>query len=206
MMERMRITIAMSETALPDIDRLPADGEEAAELMDEETFRRFYERTARGLWTYLARITGDRQAADDLLQEAYYRFYRAGADHESESHRRNSLFCIATNLARDAGRRHRGVSLLPLPNPGEPREPRAPDELASRVESRTDLTRAMTMLPPRQREMLWLAYALGASHEEIAETLGLKARSIRVLLFRARRALAALLRDGRTARRGRADR
>ena len=58
--------------------------------MDEDAFRAFYERTARPVWAYLMRLTGDPHTADDLLQEAYYRFYRAAATHESESHRRNS--------------------------------------------------------------------------------------------------------------------
>src|SRR5579864_8351606 len=74
-------------------------------VMDEETFRAFYERTARGIWAYLARVTGDRQLADDLLQETFYRFLRAAATHDSETHRRNSLYRIVTNLARDARRR-----------------------------------------------------------------------------------------------------
>src|ERR1035438_3477837 len=74
-------------------------------VMDEDTFRAFYERTARGVWAYLARVTGDRQLADDLLQETYYRFLRAAATHDSEAHRRNSLYRIATNVARDVRRR-----------------------------------------------------------------------------------------------------
>jgi len=40
---------------------------------------------------------------------------------------------------------------------------------------------------------LWLAYAEGSSHEEIAASLGLRAGSVRTLLFRARQRLAALL-------------
>src|SRR5271169_5022607 len=81
------------------------DDASTAFVMDEDTFRAFYERTARGIWAYLARVTGDRQQADDLLQETFYRFLRAAATHDSETHRRNSLYRIATNLARDARRR-----------------------------------------------------------------------------------------------------
>ena len=53
----------------------------ASFVMDEDAFRAFYDRTARGVWAYLARVTGDRQMADDLLQETYYRFLRAAANH-----------------------------------------------------------------------------------------------------------------------------
>ena len=57
--------------------------------MDEDAFRGFYDRTSRLVWAYLARMTGDRQLADDLLQECYYRFLRAEAALETESHRRH---------------------------------------------------------------------------------------------------------------------
>jgi RNA polymerase sigma-70 factor (ECF subfamily) len=51
----------------------------------------------------------------------------------------------------------------------------------------------MSRLQPRERAMLWLAYAEGASHREIAAVLGLSTASLKPLLFRARRRLAALL-------------
>ena len=80
------------DTTFPDASRSDAiDDASASFVMDADTFRAFYDRTARGLWAYLARITGDRQLADDLLQETFYRFLRAAATHESETHRRNSL-------------------------------------------------------------------------------------------------------------------
>ena len=47
--------------------------------------------------------------------------------------------------------------------------------------------------PAVSSEMLWLAYALGSSHAEIAEIVGVKSGSVKILLFRARRKLAGLL-------------
>jgi len=55
----------------------------------------------------------------------------------------------------------------------------------------------MSRLKRRERELLWLAYAEGSSHREIAGALGLSSGSIRQLLMRARRKLARLLEGGR---------
>lgn len=172
-------------------DAMDETAEVSSSLMDEESFRAFYERTSRGLWLFLTRITGDRQVADDLLQESYYRFYRAGAAHESESHRRNSLFRIATNLARDAHRRRGGVVSTPI-------DEASGSTVDHGMEERTDLARALERLKPKQREMLWLAYANGSSHEEIAEVVGVAPGSVKGLLRRARMKLAEILGAGRT--------
>jgi RNA polymerase sigma-70 factor (ECF subfamily) len=183
------------EITVSDIERLERVATAAVEAlrMDEDTFRAFYDRTARQVWAYLARITGDRTVADDLLQESYYRFLRAPRAFTSDSHRRNYLFRIATNLAHDRHRRGRVAVLVPMPEENAPGALSDGRDLAAETEHRTDLARAMATLKPREREMLWLAYAQGSSHEEIAESLGLRKSSIKILLFRARRRLASAL-------------
>jgi len=189
----------MRDVALSALDQLgsAATDSEAAFQMDEEAFRTFYERTARPVWAYLARMSGNARLADDLLQETYYRFLRANVAHESDAHRRNYLFRIATNIVRDHRRRpridapcvadgHDGVDRM---------DPQSADAAGGAVR-RLDLARSMARLKPRERDLLWLAYAQGSSHKEIAETLGLKTASVKLLLFRARRRLARLLREG----------
>ena len=183
------------EMTVSDLERLEQVATAAVEAlqMDEDTFRAFYDRTARQVWAYLARITGDRTLADDLLQESYYRFLRAERAFTSDSHRRNYLYRIATNLAHDRHRRGRVAVHVPMPEENAPGALSDGRDLAAETERRTDLARAMATLKPREREMLWLAYAQGSSHEEIAESLGLRKSSIKILLFRARRRLASAL-------------
>ena len=183
----------MSGLVLSELERLAALEEaERTFPMNEEEFRAFYELTSRPVWVYLTRMTGDSRLADDLLQEAYYRLLRTKATFESDDHRRNYLYRIATNLVHDHRRRPR-ADREPLED--AERQP-APESLTgseSRVARRIDLARAMARMKPRERSMLWLAYAHGCSHEEIAEVLGLKTSSLKALLHRARRRLAGFL-------------
>ena len=170
-----------------------ASAPEATFQMDEDAFRRFYTRTAGMLWAYLARATGDATLADDLLQEAYYRLLRSGRTFESEDHQRNYLFRIATNLIRDRHRRPRAETAQ-LTDRADLEVP-AHGNHAEQTHQRADLRRAMARLSVRERQLVWLAYGQGSSHQEIAGTLGLKRSSIKPLLSRARRKLAQLLRS-----------
>ena len=179
------------DVTVSDVERLTAVAEgEHALAMTEEAFRSFYDRTSRSVWGYLSRLTGDAALADDLLQDAYYRFLRAGGEYESEAHRRNSLFKIATNLARDAARRRR---VMPFFVADSTHEIASKEDVAGRVQRTTDVGRALESMKPRERAMLWLAYAEGSSHQEIAAALGVKTASVKLLLFRARRRLAGIL-------------
>jgi RNA polymerase sigma-70 factor (ECF subfamily) len=165
--------------------------------MDEQTFHVFYEKTARPLWSYLSRISGNPAVAEDLVQESYYRFLRADLKSSDAAYQKNYLFRIGTNLARDQWRAMPRREKLEGQIEGRLEgtiSARADDRIAERVQQRSDLGRAMAQLKPRERELLWLAYVEGSSHKEIAEVVGLRSGSIRLLLFRARRKLADVLR------------
>ena len=189
----------MREMTVSELEQLGVDAADTEDTfqMDEDAFRLFYDRTARPVWAYLSRMSGDSRLADDLLQEAYYRFLRANVTHESDAHRRNYLFRIATNLVHDLRRRPRLEESLHGEDEGaiDHADPQSAD-VSNGAVRRMDLARSMARLKPRERDLLWLAYAQGSSHKEIADTLGLKTASIKLLLFRARRRLAGLLREG----------
>lgn len=169
---------------------VPATADEPL-VVNEDAFRAFYDRTARQVWAYLYRGTRDAAVADDLLQETYYRLLRARRTFENDGHRVHYLFRIAANLLADT-RRRRTPGHVPLAD-GE-RQPASGADAAADFERRIDVARALATLAPRDRDMLWLAYADGASHQEIATHLGVRRPSIKAMLSRARRRLADRLR------------
>ena len=181
------------ESVLPNV--LASDAPRAAETpMDSDAFAGFYERSARPLWAYLARVSGDAALADDLMQESYVRYLCASRPvsnlAEGEMASRRYLFRIATNLLRDYWRKPRAASIEEIPE-----EFLATSNSSAQADSRAMLGSALALMRPRDRQLLWLAHAEGYSHKEIAEVTGLAAASIRLLLFRARRKIARLLRE-----------
>jgi RNA polymerase sigma-70 factor (ECF subfamily) len=179
------------ESALPNV--LAGDAPRVAEPpMDSDAFAGFYERSARPLWAYLARVSANPALADDLAQESYVRFLSAAQPEqllaEGEVAARRYLFRIATNLLRDHWRRPQSTSIEELPE-----EFFAATSNAAQSDSQAILGPALAEMRPRDRQLLWLAYAEGYSHKEMAEITGLASASIRLLLFRARRKIARLL-------------
>jgi len=172
---------------------------DAALQMDEGSFRAIYNRTARAIWGYLAKVTGDSAAADDLMQECYYRFLRTRHAAMSEEQAKQYLFRTATNLLRDRWRRGQGKVNVPL---DEMEEVPTAERTAQSVQARSDLKGALRQLTPRELQLLWLAYVEGSTHKEISDVVGLKTASVRPMLFRARQKLLGILRKAGITRGG----
>jgi RNA polymerase sigma-70 factor (ECF subfamily) len=177
---------------------LAASGARASDSpMDNEAFAGFYERSARPLWAYLVRVSADPALAEDLMQESYVRFLCAAnapsLASDGESAARLYLFRIASNLMHDHWRRPRAAAIEEIPE-----ELFAASGGAAQSDSQMLLGPALRQMKPRERQLLWLAHAEGYSHREIAEVTGLASASIRLLLFRARRKIAVILRAGQT--------
>jgi RNA polymerase sigma-70 factor (ECF subfamily) len=150
--------------------------------MDEAKFDAFYRQTAPSLWSYLNRLSGDAAVADDLLQKAFINLLRANPTFASDEHMRRYVFRIGTNLAMDHFRETK-------------RRPMLEAAITTVVDQdlRHDVQRIFTELKPQERALLWLAHVEESNHVEIGEALGVKTKSVKVLLFRARKRLAELL-------------
>jgi len=154
--------------------------------MDEARFEAFYRQTAGKIWSYIYRMTGDAAAADELLQKTFFRFLRSNPSIADEDHLRRYVYKTATNLVFDHYRetkRDRDRPFDWMPTEARP----------DRGDLRHDMSRVFAELKPQERALLWLAHVEGNSHEEIAEAIGVKSKSVKVMLFRARKRLGEML-------------
>lgn len=154
--------------------------------MNEAAFHSFYTTTAGPLRAFVARTLGDFGQVDDMVQETYLRLLRMDGIPADSVQLRRLAFRIASNLMADEWRRRRRAGSQPeaAVEPGA-----APPDPTLRV----DMARVFNELKPQQRQMLWLSYVEGADHREIANAIGVREGSVRVLLHRARKKLASLL-------------
>jgi RNA polymerase sigma-70 factor (ECF subfamily) len=155
--------------------------------MDEHAFRLFYSETVRPLRAYVARVLGDVNQADDIVQESFLKVLRMPAAPDDPRQLRPLLFRIASNLVNDDWRRRNRATKAAEAYTVQSNPPN-PD-----MALRLDMIRVFQHLNMQQRQMMWLAYVEGADHREIAAALGLREGSVRVLLYRARLKLASLL-------------
>ena len=168
---------AAAKTAAPQRPKRP---------MDEAAFEAFYRKTAGGIWSYIYRMTGNATLADDLLQKTFFKFLRSNPSIADEDHLRRYVYKTATNLVFDHFRETKRDRERPFEwMPAEAR----PD----RGDLRHDMARIFADLKPQERALLWLAHVEGNSHEEIAEAIGVKSKSVKVMLFRARKRLGEML-------------
>lgn len=159
---------------------------------DPAAFERFYAQTAASIRAFILRHCGDRGATDDLLQITFIKFLgsrMAATPHAPEA--RAYVYRIASNVIADHGRmlkrreRLHG-SLREMPHHAQ----QAPES------SDPKLREALRSLSNREQQLLWLIYAEGFSHKEVASIMNLSRASVKVLAFRARKKLANLLSEG----------
>lgn len=149
-------------------------------------FRELYERTSPRIGAYLRRVTGSPEWSEDLLQDTYVRYLNAQRPEMDERQTVSYLFRIATNLVYDGWRTMRREREWEEATPAATSAPEP-------VGLRRDVEDALAKLSAKERALVWLAYVEGYPHKDIARVLGVKDASVRVLLFRARRKLAAIL-------------
>lgn len=154
------------------------------QLGERPAFDELIERWHAPLWSYLRRLAGDDDAADDLAQDVWLRVLRGIGRLRDGAKLRPWLFGIARRAAMDRLRvRYAApmsdvdVSTLPTAEPAMPEE----DLLLLRDE--------LARLPLVEREALTLFYLQELSLGEVAEVLEVPVGTVKSRLFRARQLL-----------------
>ena len=148
--------------------------------------RSLYAEHAPSLVRMARLFVDDRNAAEDLVQEAFIRLARHAHRIEDRSKSAAYLRSIVLNLARDHNRR--GLVSLRHRPPADEEQATAEDEVLLRDDQRRVID-ALRELPLRQRDCVVLRYYFDAGIQEIAETLGISQNSVKTHL---KRGLASL--------------
>jgi RNA polymerase sigma-70 factor (ECF subfamily) len=180
--------------AVPSEPVPPDDSATDAELLarvgerDREAFELLYGRYVRSVFGLALRRLGDRGHAEDAVQEAFAAIWRSASTYRPERGAAGGwLYTVARNAIVDRLRRSGPATDAELPelaslDPGPAQQAEA-SEVAWRVH------RALEELPPREREVIELAYWSGLSQSEVAEYLHLPLGTVKT---RTRSALAHL--------------
>jgi RNA polymerase sigma-70 factor (ECF subfamily) len=176
--------------------QLPAPGEagppgadRAAEALlvervrggDGDAFEELVARYQGPLFGYLLSFVGEREAAQDLLQETFLRAYRSIGELADTGTLRGWLYRIAHNQACSLLRRRRLLRWLPL---SLGRDALPGPERAALASARVRET--LAQIPPDQRAPLLLHLVAGFSYAEIAALLRLSEGAVRMRISRGR--------------------
>ena len=159
----------------------------------EELVVRLFRTEGRSLVRLARLFVDDRDAAEDLVQEAFLRLARHAGKIERLDRAPAYLRSIVLNLARDHNRR--GLVSL-RHHAAQGRELDVSDDSTDQVvrsEEHRRVLGAVRQLPVRQRDCITLRYFEELSIERIASTLGLSVNSVKTHLQRAMATLDRLL-------------
>jgi RNA polymerase sigma-70 factor, ECF subfamily len=174
------------------------DLREPAAHGDHAEFEKLVERTQRQAYNMAYRMTGNRDDAEDLTQEAYLRAYRSFATYNRQLPFESWFFRILSNLFIDLMRRRPKLKPLSLDQPvGEEENDdnmllQIPDEQANPERNLMDqvmdekLQNALNGLPEAFRAAVLLCDVEGKTYEEIAQIMGSSIGTVRSRIHRGR--------------------
>lgn len=183
---------------VPDAAPEPADPSDAALLArlrggDAQALDALLERYWPAVFAYVLRRTGSRDAAADVAQDVFCRFWERRAGWRPGGSVRGLLFRIARNTAVSQHRRRRARERATL-GFAELYVQRAPAPLpAERAELRAALERAVAALPARRREVFQLRMVDDLSYDEISVVMGISKQTVANQLSHALAALRLAL-------------
>ena len=171
---------------------------------DPRAFDQLFERYATRLVNFVNRIIGDRDRAEDLVQEAFLRVHRHLPRFDRSKQFSTWIYTIASNLAKNEIRNRRRSPLLltqMVESGGEDggmslqfEDSRTrPDEMYRRRYLGELVDRCVALLSEQHREVFVMRELEGRSYEEIARLTGANLGTVKSRLNRARQSFAGVI-------------
>ena len=164
-------------------------------LVVSSSFEDFYEIEQGGLFGALCLITGNRQEAEELKQEAFLKVWERWDLVQSLENPTGYLYRTAMNEFRMRRRRLKMAARKMF-------RPRGPGDAFEAAEARREIDRGLAALTRRQRAAVVLIELLGYSPSEAAGPMGVKADTVRKLAQQGRERLRAALAGAESPRPG----
>lgn len=171
---------------------------------DRQAFRDLVERHTPVVFNIASRLTGDRDDASDITQEAFRRVFEALPTSRLDLPFKPWLLQITVNLCRDWAKRRRAITWTSQARPDDPDDAEdmidalldtapLPAEALEQDETRQAVWRAIDTLPDAYRTVILLRYGEDLSYQDIAATLDLPLNTVRTHLLRAKKLLQTRL-------------
>jgi len=171
---------------------------------DPHAFGRIVARYQSRLINFVYRMTGDRDRAEELVQDTFLRVHRHLHRFDRERNFSTWIYTIAANLARNELRRRNASPFIPTdPKPWLPSSEQDAPELEDpghrpdmdfdREEVAETVRQTVKHLSPDHREVFVLRELEGKSYEEIAEIVSTSVGTVKSRLSRARHHFAELI-------------
>ena len=161
---------------------------------DHEAFRVLVERYQSPLYSFVLRMVRRPAVAEELVQDAFVRAFRAAPRYKPTASVSTWLFHIASRLAMNEAARAHHVHEIMGAAPDIPTESASPLDVAEKQELSRTIEAALAQLPPQQRAAVVLARFEDMPYREIGKVLEVSEGAVDGLLQRARQTLARLLR------------
>lgn len=169
---------------------------------DAERYQEIILRYQGKLFAYLYRLIGNREEAEDLLQDVFIKAYRNMNSYDTKRKFSSWIYRIAHNEAVNHIKRKslkKFISLESVTSTKDKLDSSSPEDNAEiswiRKETSQEVDEAIYRLPLKYRQVLILRYYTDKSYEEISDILGKPVNTVGTLIKRAKNKLSTELQD-----------
>jgi len=169
-----------------------------SQLGDRSAFEELVLRHQELVFSLAYKLTGNREMANDVAQEAFIRAWKAIEKFRGDSTFSTWIYRITVNTAwtlRKKAKKHNTLNIDDTYEPIVIDEKKDPEMVAINSDLSSVLSKALNNLPVEQRIIVELKNIEGRSHKEIADYLDISVTAAKVRLHRAHQKLRLILED-----------